>query len=235
MTTMLSKTSGATSRQDVQDELDELFRLDGEGAGELLLVRHAEPARPAAATCDPLLSCAGLEQAERLAERLETMWLEAVYTSPERRTLQTAKLIADSAGRPLHVIDELREIDFEPAEAAVAGAVSYAERFVQDPRWDSLPGFGLGKAYRRRVIMAIEAALAASEGRRVVVVTHASAINAYLSMLLSIPRDQFFTPEHASLSLVRWQDDRYALRSLNDVTHLHRAGAESRRGAFTLR
>ena len=235
MTTTLSKTSGTTSHRDVQDELDELFRLDGEGAGELLLVRHAEPARHAPATCDPLLSCAGLEQAERLAERLETLWIEAVYTSPERRALQTARLIADSAGRPLRVVDELREIDFEPEEAAVEDAASYAERFVQDPRWDSLPGFGPGKAYRRRVITAVEAALAASEGRRVVVVTHASAINAYLSMLLCIPRDQFFTPEHASVSLVRWRDDRYALRSLNDVAHLHRAAAETSRGAFTLR
>ena len=234
MTTMQSKAPDATSQQDVQDEIDELFRLDGEGAGELLLVRHAEPARQGPATCDPLLSCAGLDQAERLAERLETLWLEAVYASPERRALQTARLIADSSGRPLHVIDELREIDFAPKGAAVEGAASYAERFVQDPRWDSLRGFGPGKAYRRRVITAIEAALAASEGRRVVVVTHASAINAYLSMLLCIPRDQFFTPEHASVSIVRWRDDRYALRSLNDVAHLRRTATETSRGAFTL-
>lgn len=222
----MQNTIAAPSHQDVQDELDDLFRLDNEGAGELLLIRHAQPARQPSSTSDLLLSCAGLEQAERLAERLQSLWFEAVYTSPERRALQTAKLISDGAGRPMHVVSELRDIEFEPESGLEAGrGASYSERFVLDPRWDSLPGFASGKPFRRRVISAIEAALAAHEGRRIVIVTHASAINAYLSMLLCIPRDTFFTPEHASISVVRWQEDRYALRSLNDVTHLNHTGA----------
>ena len=36
--------SQAPSRGEIHDELDRLFRLDDEAAGELLLVRHARPA-----------------------------------------------------------------------------------------------------------------------------------------------------------------------------------------------
>ena len=54
--------------------------------------------------------------------------------------------------------------------------------------------------------------------------THSSVINAYLSMILGIPRDEFFAPEYTSISVVRWSEDRYGPRSLNDVAHLSYGG-----------
>jgi broad specificity phosphatase PhoE len=106
----------------VQKELDELFRLHDEDASELLLVRHAEPAPLADdAECqaaDPFLSCTGLQQAERLAARLDCLWLQAVYTAPERRAFQTAKVVADMLQRPLHIIEGLADIDFEAIGSA---------------------------------------------------------------------------------------------------------------------
>jgi broad specificity phosphatase PhoE len=54
----------------------------------------------------------------------------------------------------------------------------------------------------------------------VVVVTHGSLINAYLSMVLDIPRDYFFEPDHASISTVRSHRDLYAVRAINDTAHL---------------
>jgi probable phosphoglycerate mutase len=211
----------ATTRQAIEDELDELQRLRGEDAGELLLVRHAQPARSQGH--DPMLSCAGLEQAERLAERLSTTWVEAVYCSPERRAQQTARILAGAGARPVHVLDGLAEIDFNPERAASTSPASYAHRFERSPRWDSLPGFESGRQFRHRAIQTIERVLAISNAGRVLVVTHASVINAYLSMLLSVPADRFFTPEHTSISIVRWRDGQYALRCLNDLSHLSKA------------
>ena len=103
-------------------------------------------------------------------------------------------------------------------------APNVGERFTTEPRWDSLPGFSSSRAFRRRAIQAVEGAIACNPARRVVVVTHSSVINAYLSMILAIPRDVFFAPEHASISVVRWSEDRYGLRTLNDVAHLSSAG-----------
>jgi 2,3-bisphosphoglycerate-dependent phosphoglycerate mutase len=214
----------AASRDAAQAEVEAMFRLDGEDAGELLLVRHAEPAR--GANSDPLLSCAGLVQAERLAEGLRSVWIEAVYVAPERRAVQTAKVISTAIDRPQFEIEGLAEIEFDASaiDETDEMAPNVGERFTTEPRWDSLPGFSSSRAFRRRAIQAVEGAIACNPARRVVVVTHSSVINAYLSMILAIPRDVFFAPEHASISVVRWSEDRYGLRTLNDVAHLSSAG-----------
>jgi hypothetical protein len=39
-------------------------------------------------------------------------------------------------------------------------------------------------------------------------------------MVLDIPRDYFFQPEHTSVSTVRSLNDLYAVRGLNDIAHL---------------
>jgi probable phosphoglycerate mutase len=206
------------SREVALAQLEQLFRLDDEDAGELLLIRHALPAtgyhgEPPA---DPLLSCEGLEEAERLAERLHGLWIEAVYTAPERRAFQTARIVADFIDRPLHTIDALAEIGFDPARALPG----QAQRFARHPRWESVPGFASGTVFRRRILQAVDSLLAAHPARRIAVVTHSTAINAYLSLLLAVPRDLFFAPDHASISIVRHQRDNYAVRSLNDTAHL---------------
>ncbi|MGB2695797.1 MAG: histidine phosphatase family protein [Dehalococcoidia bacterium] len=85
---------------------------------------------------------------------------------------------------------------------------------------DALPGLEPARTFRRRVIQAIEAVLAHHPSGRVVVITHASVINAYLSMLLEVPRDMFFLPEHGSITTVRALGDLYAVRSVNDHSHL---------------
>jgi probable phosphoglycerate mutase len=208
------------SREAALAQLEGLLRLDDEDAGELLLIRHALPAtrHDGESPADPLLSCEGLEQAERLAGRLQSLWVEAVYTAPERRAFQTAKIVADLIDRPLRIAEGLEEIDFDTTHPASG----YARRFALHPRWQSLPGFGDGPRFRRRIVQAIERVLAAHPARRVAVVAHGSAINAYLSMLLALPRDLFFAPDHASISIVRQAGDTYALRSLNDTAHLAR-------------
>ena len=206
-------------RQTIQDEIDETLLLRGEDAGEVLLVRHAEVARGAGH--DPMLSCAGLEQAERLAVRLSHTCLQAVYTAPERRAQQTARVVAGANGRAVHVLDGLADIEFDATQCVIPETQRrYAERFEAMPRWDSLPGFECGRQFRRRAVRTIERVLASNPAKRVVIVTHGSVINAYLSMLLGIPADLFFAPEHTSVSAVRWRDGRYAVRCLNDLSHL---------------
>jgi broad specificity phosphatase PhoE len=214
----------APSQSEIQEELDALFRLDDETAGEVLLVRHAQPAtvlshEADSASNDPMLSCEGLQQAERLADRLSSLWVDSVYAAPERRCFQTAKVVADVLQRPIAFVNGLADIGFDDAEGAGAPG-AYAERFMRDPRWESLPGFAPGKAFRRRAVSAVDAVIAAHTAQRSVVVTHSSVLNAYLSMLLCIPRDQFFAPDYTSISTVRHRDDMYGLRSLNDTSHL---------------
>ena len=212
------------TQHEILEQLDALFRLDGEAAGETLLIRHAQPAITSAGEeheidRDPMLSCEGLRQAELLAGHLSNLGIDAIFTSPARRCFQTAKIAADLLQCPLTVVDALTDIDYDPRSAeGVSGA--YAERFTRDPRWEALPGFAPGAAFRRRAIAAIEGIMAAHPTGRSVVVSHTSVLNAYLGQLLGIPRDQFFAPDHASISTVRHSEQRAVLRCLNDTSHL---------------
>ena len=69
-------------------------------------------------------------------------------------------------------------------------------------------------------MQAVEGIVAHHAGKRVVLVTHAGAINAYFSTVLDIARDMFFLPEHASISVLRVLRDLYAVQNLNDFSHL---------------
>jgi 2,3-bisphosphoglycerate-dependent phosphoglycerate mutase len=223
-------TTAASAGRTLTQAFGRLFSLEGEGASELYLVRHGEPDYDATANghaaWDPPLTDAGIEQAERLADRLSRAPVSAVYASTMRRAIDTAQPIARQLGLEVQYEDDLREITFDPqtlqAEPNEDGELArdLAERFLGVPRWDSLPGFEPSRHFRHRVIQALERIVSAHLGRSIVVVAHGGVINAYLSMILGIERDMFFLPSHSSVSTVRVRDDLYAVLRINDVAHL---------------
>jgi broad specificity phosphatase PhoE len=218
----------AASPGAINEAFDRLFTLKDTGATEVILVCNAEPDYIAASRSkgpwDPPLTEKGRCQAMRLAMRLRRMHISAVFTSTMRQALETSTYIAAARDLPMVRVHQLREIEFDAAKLAGADgqklAAELAIRFLNGPRWDSLPGFEPSRQFRRRVVQALEGILAHHPGERVVVVTHGGVINAYLSMLLDIPRDMFFLPEPASISVVRSLRDLTTVQRLNDFAHL---------------
>ncbi len=80
------------------------------------LVRHATPslgtAMLAGRTPGVTLTSKGHAQAERLAERLEREGITAVHSSPQQRTLETARPIAERCGVAVEVVEALDEVNF---------------------------------------------------------------------------------------------------------------------------
>jgi broad specificity phosphatase PhoE len=210
-----------SSRPDLDEELGGMFRLTGDQAGELMLVRHAEPdtgARHRYCGDEPALTVTGRVQAHFLASRLTEARIDAVYSAPERYVEETARIVSEAAEAPMRIVPELADVGY--AADGSDGGVDIAGLFADNPIWDALPGFESSAAFRRRVTQAIERLLAAHGAQRIVIVTHTSVINAYLGKLLDIGRDLFFYPDHVSLSAVRWQESSFAVRSLNDTSHI---------------
>jgi len=81
----------------------------------LYLVRHAEPAITGVmlGALDPPLSANGRAHAATL---LIGVNLAMVYSSPQRRALETAEIIA--RGAPIEILDGLREIEARDPELA---------------------------------------------------------------------------------------------------------------------
>jgi probable phosphoglycerate mutase len=89
--------------------------------GRVLLVRHGRTMANAAdqlmGRADPDLDDIGREQATALAVCLAQQRIDAVFSSPLRRAMQTAEAIAHACKLDVQVSPELAEMDFGPIEA----------------------------------------------------------------------------------------------------------------------
>jgi 2,3-bisphosphoglycerate-dependent phosphoglycerate mutase len=199
------------------------FRV-ADGATELLLIRHAEaePLRPSEALepkdVDLPLTARGRSQAAALATRLRLRDIAAIYASPLRRTRETAEILAQALNLPVSEDHRLREV-----EIAGVGPVAMhdlAEIAIANGGWSHLPGTESSRDVRTRMDEALAAIVASQPGKRVAVVSHAGAINAYLASLLGLNGDFFFPAGNTSISIVRMRDDLRLVVTINDIAHL---------------
>jgi len=201
------------------------FRV-AHGATEMLLIRHAEAQPlPENETFDPKhvdmpLSERGRGQAAALAARLAHRGLAAIYSSPLRRTRETADALASTTGLPVAEDQRLREVEI--AGVGPVGMHDLAEIAIAHGGWSHLPGTESSEEIRGRMRAAINDVITAYPSARVAVISHAGAINAYVAALLGLKSDFFFPTGNTSISIVRARDERRLLVSLNDIAHLER-------------
>jgi broad specificity phosphatase PhoE len=218
--------------------IDRAFLTDDPDAGTLILVRHGQQQWPDPETAtvtdwvDPPLSELGQRQASAVAGYLAGEPISAVYSSLLSRAHRTGIAIADQHGMEVETIDQLREVnlygdlpaDSRPVDVLGEKLVSGArERFYSTRRWDSYPHGETSADFRRRVGLAVEAAIADHPAETVVVACHAGVINAYLAEALGLNEDMFYRPAHASVHRIRFKEDRRIIQSLNETTFLDRS------------
>ena len=191
----------------------------------LLLIRHAEPDEDARGRCygrlDVGLSPTGLARAERLAENLRAVELEAVYVSPRLRAVQTAAAL----GVLPTVDDRLRELDFGELEGRTYDEIEREQpelfrRWMDTPTLVRFPG---GESYaelRERVSAAVDDIVAANADRTVALVSHGGVIRAALAATLGLPDERAFSLDvgYARISVVDWFDGTPVVRLVNGVS-----------------
>ena len=191
----------------------------------LLLIRHAQPEEDARGRCygrlDVGLSPTGLANAERLAESLRDVELEAIYVSPRLRAVQTAAALD---GVPI-VDDRLRELDFGELEGRTYDEIEREQpelfrRWMETPTLVRFPG---GESYaelRERVAAAVDDVVAANNGRTVALVSHGGVIRAALTVALELADERAFALDvgYARVSVVDWFDGTPVVRLVNGVS-----------------
>ncbi len=234
--------NSATPNEEETKQPDPFMSLR-RGGVELYIVRHADALPDADEVVDggydaQALSALGRRQAEALADRLREISLAAIYASPMARAIQTARPTALSHQVEIQPVEGLREIALGTLEAdAVAGVTpeevsaklrirlrEIANIAVGTGSWESIPGTEPSELLRARLTAAMDRIISAHPGERVLVVSHAGAINAYLATLLGISHDYFFPTANTSISVMRALGERRMLFSLNDIAHLVQAG-----------
>ncbi|MGH8986576.1 MAG: histidine phosphatase family protein [Acidimicrobiia bacterium] len=196
---------------------------------ELLLIRHAEPARigpgeGGGGPADPDLTARGRAQAERLAAWLACERLDAVIASPLRRARQTAAPIAVAHRLEVEVGHELVEYDaradhYIPAEELKATR-DVRWQAMLDGRWEEFGGEA-PERFRDRIVPALSSVVERFPGGRIAVICHGGVINVYLGALLGLDRHLWFEPGYTSISRVAAaRSGERSVVSLNETAHL---------------
>jgi probable phosphoglycerate mutase len=202
------------------------------GATELVLIRHGESA-PAIVgepfdlvdgQGDPPLSAEGEAQAERLGERLASEAFDAAYATSLRRTVQTAEPWLVRSGLRLGIEPDLREVHLGDWEGGVfrqkvMDQDPIALRWMEEQRWDVIPGAEAEEKFSGRVIGSVLRIAAAHPDERVAVFTHGGVIGRILAEATS-SRPFAFGADNASISHLVVAPDRWTLRRFNDISHL---------------
>lgn len=198
----------------------------------LFLVRHGATGHSAedrfAGSTDVDLSGEGRGQVERLARRLADDRVRAVYSSPLRRTMDTASILAAPHALAPIPRDGLREIGHGRWEGLRRAEVE--ERFPEEyAAWEEDPftfapeGAESGLELMARALPVIREIVVAHEGENVIVVSHKATLRLVVSSLLGFDargyRDRL-DQSPACLNVVDFKDPvRARLMLFNDVSH----------------
>ena len=197
---------------------------------ELILIRHGLPYRVEkedGSPADPELSAEGIEQAKKMARWLKNVKIEAIYCSPMKRAIMTAKPLADITGYDINIEPDVAEID-EHASTYIP----LEELKEKEPeKWQALLEIGMEAAYdrlqnletfRTKVIKSIERIITANKGRKVAVVCHGGIINIWAAHILGLEKSLFFKPDYTSINrFMASSSGVHTLVSLNETGHLY--------------
>lgn len=178
---------------------------------------------------DVALSELGLRQADAVAEALARLPIEAVYSSPLRRAMQTAEVLAGRLKLELRTDPRLMEINAgvfqdqcrDELERLFPGA--YRQWRTGDVDF-VIPG---GESRRQMVLrgLAAFADIGSSGHTQAAVVTHGAILIGTIKALLGMPADAPpFSLENASVSRIEWDRGTARLIALDDITHLAGVG-----------
>jgi probable phosphoglycerate mutase len=155
-------------------------------ATEIIVIRHGETAWNRELRfqghIDVPLNALGLEQAQRLAERLSSEPVQRIYCSDLQRAQQTAAPTAKQLGLPVQLVQGLREQSYGVAEGLLAEDIrsQYPQAWQNWLRFDAnqaLPQGESTRAFHARVLQALGALAAGHADEKILVVTHGGVLD----------------------------------------------------------
>jgi probable phosphomutase (TIGR03848 family) len=192
----------------------------------LILVRHAVTEttgkRLSGNTPGIHLSGDGAAQAAELAERLATVPLAAIYSSPLERCMETAVAIAAGRTATVRPAADLREVEYGRWTGRPLAQLARTSMWKQVQRFPSAVRFPGGETLRevqQRSVSALEAAAAAHPRSLVAAVTHGDVIRLVLAHYAGVHLDLFqrLVVSCASVSVVVVGEHGVRILRVNDT------------------
>jgi len=197
---------------------------------EIILVRHGETewnvAEVFRGQIDIDLSARGVRQAELLAGYLSTSAIEAIYSSPLKRALKTAEIIANSHNLKVNVEPDLIDFNFgrwqglSHQEVKEKDGDLYA-RWTAHPEKARMPGGETLADVRKRVIRVRNKVIENHRGT-IVIVGHRVVNKVMVCALLGLDDSHFWKirQDTCGISIFTYQNEQFILTRHNDTSFL---------------
>lgn len=198
----------------------------------IYFLRHGETASSRTGgycgTLDPDLTPEGYQMAEDFADAYKSLPWVAVFSSPLRRAIATAKPLCDAAGIRMQLKKGLREIAYGQWEGKTPEEVNRRfhdtyVRWLADPGWNAPTGGQRGIDIARRSSLVIEEIEQTYSAGNVLVVSHKATTRIMLCSLIGIDvgryRDRIKMPV-ASITIVEMTVHGPLLHMMGDRSYL---------------
>lgn len=172
------------------------------------------------------LSQTGMKQAELLAEYLSDTKVDAIYSSPLKRALQTAEVIARYHRLSVEITPALLDFHFgrwqglSRQEVKDKYKVLYAE-WLKNPHQVQIPDGEKLDDVRKRALGVIESIIAKHEGA-VILVSHRVVNKVLICALLGLDNSHFWNiaQDTCGITLFTYENNRFVLSKHNDTSFL---------------
>ena len=201
----------------------------------LWLVRHGQTAWNASGLClgrtDLNLNQYGVKMVKALKKHIDIVACDAVYSSPTKRALETARILTTGYSKPIQMSKDLQEVDFGVWEGQTwENITGHREKewdmWRQDPVHSAPHGGESLEAVAMRMMHFYRTLLENHEGQTILIVGHGGCLNIFLCTLLQVPLNYLWTfrlnPASFSEIVVRPQGP--MLVSLNIIAPLEHNG-----------
>jgi broad specificity phosphatase PhoE len=163
-----------------------------------------------------------------LAERLKPISFDALYSSPLKRAIDTARFISERIGLEPVVDDRLVELDYGQWEGKTLQEVMKSNpktlrAWQADPGEVAPPGGESGLEAQQRVVLFLDSLAARYPKGHVAVVFHKSVCRLAICHVLGMSPSDYrrkLIMENAALSIIQSSEDDWQLVTYNDTSHL---------------
>ena len=197
---------------------------------KLILARHGETVwnveKIYRGRKDVNLDEVGIKQAELLGNYLSNWELTTIYSSPLRRAIETANIIARYQKIGVHVADGLIDINYGEWQALPEQEVkrlypTLHNDWHNNPHRVRMPGGESLEDVRKRAIEVVNDVLSKYQGS-VVLISHRVVIKVLICSLLGLDNSHFWNVKQdvGGITIFNYVDERLVLTKHNDTSHL---------------
>jgi broad specificity phosphatase PhoE len=211
-------------------EFETLDNCCGGVMTRLILARHGQTAwnveRVFRGRADVNLDQVGINQAHLLGKYLSNWELEAIYSSPVKRALDTAHIAARYQKIAVRIAEGLIDLDYGEWQSLTEQEVkkrypAILNEWHSNPHRLKMPGGESLEDVRRRAVEVVNDVLSRHQGN-VLLVSHRVVIKVLICYLLGLDDSHFWNigQDVGGITVFNYADGRFVLTRHNDTSHL---------------